>query len=81
MTKHRKLTFLSIISICSGIFGRMGGKGKPFKSWHRDWFIPILFLFTLHLLYKPTIDLKLYIIYVVIYILMGASLSTYWDWL
>ena len=76
-----KLTFLFILSNLSGIFGRAGGSGKPYKSWMRDWTIPVLYLFILHLWYKPTIDFKLYLIYLIVYILMGLSLTTYWDWL
>ena len=67
------------LSIISGITGRMGGAGKPFKSWIRDWICPLIALIALWLL----VDFKssYWWIYLITYILMGFSLTTYWDWL
>jgi hypothetical protein len=66
-------------SILAGILGRMGGAGKPYKTWMRDWVIPFLFLLTISL--KVNIDFRVWWIYLITYILMGFSLTTYWDWL
>lgn len=69
---------LSILSIISGICGRLGGKGKPYKTWMRDWLIPLFCLITL---WQFQFNIKFWWIYLITYILIGLSLTTYWDWL
>ena len=72
-----KAGFIIISSILSGVFGRMGGAGAPFKSWMRDWVCPLIILVILWLL----VGFKVYywIAYLMVYVLTGLSLTTYYD--
>lgn len=74
-----KLAILLIASILSGIVGRMGGVGRPFRSWMRDWVIPPVFLSTLHLFLQPAFNKGTLITYLITYALMVIFFSTYWD--
>jgi hypothetical protein len=77
---------LIIISLLSGLFGRMGGAGKS-GQWYdkildtkwRDCGCSILNVLTL-CLFLP-FQLKFWWIYLIIFGLHWASYSTYWDWL
>lgn len=74
-----RIFILFILSLIAGIFGRMGGVGKPFRSWMRDWIIPIfeLIIIWIYLGFK----INYWWIYLLIYSISGISFSTYWDWL
>ena len=65
-----------LLSICSGILGRLGGS---VKTWIRDWVCPLIALITLWLMIGFV--LSYWWIYLLIYVLMGLSLTTYFDWL
>lgn len=67
------------LGIIAGIFGRMGGAGHPYKSWMRDWLVPLFFLTGFYVLYPLAISIKLMAIFIITYGLLGASLTTYWD--
>lgn len=66
-----------LLSVISGIIGRMGGAGKPYKSWIRDWLCPLQTILALWIL--TGIDIKHWWLYLIVYGLMGGALSTYWD--
>ena len=68
-------------SILAGILGRMGGAGKPYKTWMRDWIIPVIFtgLMVWQIWRSPS--LWLVGAYSMGFLALGGSLSTYWDWL
>ncbi len=75
-----KLLILLIASIISGILYRLGGIGKPFKSWMRDWLIPPLTYLTLLFFWQPSTLLG-YLLILPAITITGAALTTYWDWL
>ena len=67
------LIFITIVILCAVLY-RLGGIGNPFKSWMRDWLIPVIlyvyFLFFNHhnwWFILPAI------------VLTGGALTTYWD--
>ena len=64
-----------VSSAISGVLYRLGGIGRPFRTWMRDWTIPAV-----------VIGVMLYLgiqavwwAWVLSYILIGTSLTTYWD--
>ena len=64
-----------ISSVVSGVLYRLGGIGRPFRTWMRDWTIPAV-----------VIGVMLYLgiqavwwAWVLSYILIGAALTTYLD--
>lgn len=75
-----KLTLLviSIASMLSGILYRLGGIGKPFKTWMRDWLIPPLAYGVLLFFWNPTNVLGGAMLLPSI-ALTGGALTTYWD--
>ena len=75
-----KILLTVIFSCLSGLFYRFGGMDKPFKSWMRDWVVPIFSLGTLFILWQPNIWWG-YLLSIPVYVLMALALSTYWDWL
>lgn len=56
----------------------MGGWGKPFKSWQRDWLIPPLTCGLLFYLKTPSVWWQ-WLLALPIILLMGGALTTYWD--
>lgn len=76
-----KIGLLIVASILVGILGRIGGKGKPYRSWMRDWLIPVIFISIL-LWFKPqSLNLRSLMAYLIGFLALGASLTTYWDFL
>lgn len=64
-----------ILSLGSAVLYRIGGIGKPFRSWMRDWTIPFVGLGTILLL-----NIKApFWVHIASIGLYGAALSTYWD--
>lgn len=70
-----------IISLLSGVLYRLGGWGKPFRSWMRDWPLSIISLFYFLFLSHYNFRLSFYNLSIFTsYILLNvAALSTYWD--
>jgi hypothetical protein len=75
-----KIINLLILTILSGIVYRLGGIGKPFKTWMRDWICPLFFIITLLLWFQPKLWWN-WFLFIPIYGLMGAALTTYWDFI
>lgn len=69
-----------LFSSLSGMFYRMGGKGKPYASWMRDWVCPAFCIATLLLWWQPSVSWGWALIPVV-YGIMGGAYATYWDFL
>lgn len=79
-----KVWALVILSIISGVFGRLGGRAKDgawydfaSKSWVRDWICPLIALIALWLLVG--FKFSYCWVYLLIYGLTGLSLTTYYD--
>ena len=67
--------WIALITIVCAILYRLGGIGKPFRSWMRDWLIPLpICLYAFFALGVTNFWLLL-----LAYGLMGAALTTYWD--
>lgn len=64
------------LSLLSGILYRLGGIGKPFRSWMRDWLIPGVVIVVMIFILKIQAPWWAYLIS---YPLMGGALCTYWD--
>ena len=64
------------LSAMLAILYRIGGIGKPFKTWMRDWLIPPILLVAIYFVFK--VNAKWWA-WFLSYGLMGASLTTYWD--
>lgn len=58
----------------------MGGIGKPFASWQRDWLIPIVVLGTI-LYFRQPIEWWGWLLYIITILPTGLALTTYWDFL
>lgn len=65
-----------LAAVINGCLYRMGGIGRPFRSWMRDWLIPGVMIFLLSINYHIPIWQWRSLIY---YALCGVSLTTYWD--
>ena len=63
----------------SSLCYRAGGMKPPFKSWMRDWLIPIPA--AIAIISLQGFHLAYWWAYIVHYGLLGAALSTYWDFL
>lgn len=86
------ILFILIACIVSAILYRAGGMGQEptaepkwiptwlRKSWVRDWLLPGVLLFSVFSFLGPFSWLFLGMC-LLSYILSGAALSTYWDWL
>lgn len=75
-----KLTAIIICSIAAGIFGRMGGAGRPFRTWQRDWIVPLFFICLVIWLNNNILySFRSIIAYIVAYLALAGSLTTYWD--
>ena len=74
----KKSLIVLIAAILSSIAYRLGGWGKPFKSWHRDWLIPAIAYGLLYFL-RPPVNLVGWLMILPAIALTGASLTTYWD--
>lgn len=68
-----QIGIIVILSILSGILGRMGGAGGSYKSWMRDWLIPVLVTIAIGILFKW------HWLIIPSFVLLGFSLTTYWD--
>lgn len=71
------MLIILIASIICGVLYRLGGIGKPFKTWMRDWTIPFVFLVALSLL--KGFHLFYWWEYALTWGLMGGALTTYYD--
>ena len=71
-----KIIILIILSILSGIAYRLGGIGKPFKTWMRDGICPLIALVALWLLvgFKSSY----WWAYLLHFGLLFGALTTYW---
>jgi hypothetical protein len=74
----KNLLIVLISSIISAILYRLGGFGKPFKSWMRDWLIPPLAYFLLLFWWHPATWLG-WGMWLIAIALSGGALTTYWD--
>jgi hypothetical protein len=72
------LLILGIAALIGGILYRLGGIGKPFKTWMRDWIIPPLAYFVLLFWWHPG-NLIGWLMYLPAILLTGGALTTYWD--
>lgn len=80
-----------LLSVISAVLYRAGGMSKDpgtkpewiptwmRQSWVRDWLIPLLSLGTFLIWWE--INWSMWWLLLICYPLMGASFSTYWDWL
>ncbi len=64
-----------IATILCSVLYRLGGWGRPFRSWMRDWLIPLPICIWLWLMMGVTT----WWVLLITYGLVGASLTTYWD--
>jgi hypothetical protein len=69
-----------IFSILSGILYRLGGIGKSFRFWMRDWTIPFV-IYGLLITYKHPANTLGWLMFLPTIALTGGALSTYWDFL
>ena len=67
-----------ITCIISAVLYRLGGIGGIFKTWMRDWIIPILAYSLLFYLKTPT-NLLGWLMIIPAIALTGGALTTYWD--
>lgn len=67
------------VSILAGILGRAGGAGRPYRSWYRDWIIPLIFGGVMIWLTKKSFNVGAVVAYILGFLALGGSLSTYWD--
>jgi hypothetical protein len=74
----KKALAVLIASIVGAILYRLGGFGKPFKSWMRDWIIPIVAYGLLYFL-RPPVNLVGWLMILPAIALTGAALTTYYD--
>lgn len=65
-----------ITTIISAILYRIGGHGKPFRTWMRDWTIPLIVLAILFFIYNLRPH---WWVWVISYPLMAGALTTYLD--
>lgn len=63
--------------LCAGLY-RAGGYGKPFKTWMRDWIIPVILYASIAFFCVPKHFLG-WIMLVLAILPTGAALTTYWD--
>ena len=68
---------LLLICFLSGMLYRLGGLGKPFKTWMRDWVIPLVWLIGFCLI--EGFSWANWWVYLSIWMLMAGALTTYWD--
>lgn len=71
------LLFLLLTLISAGLY-RLGGWGKPFKSWLRDWLCPACIYGALLLWWQPSVWWG-WLLLLVAYGLTGGALTTYLD--
>ena len=69
---------VGIAIILCAILYKMGGYGKPFASWQRDWLIPIVVLGTI-LFFRQPIVWWGWLLYILTIPPTGFALTTYWD--
>lgn len=74
----KKALAVLIASLIAAALYRMGGWGKPFKSWMRDWIIPIVAYGLLYFLKTP-VNLLGWLMILPAIALTGAACTTYWD--
>lgn len=75
----KNLLIVLISSIISAILYRLGGiGGKYFKSWMRDWVIPVLAYGGMLFFWHPTIWYG-WLMFLLAILLTGGALTTYWD--
>jgi len=74
------MTFLIwlLASCLCGILYRLGGIGKPFRTWMRDWIIPLVAYGYLLTLWHP-VSLIGWLMLIPAIALTGGALTTYWD--
>jgi len=71
------LSGLALTLICAILY-RLGGYGKPFRSWMRDWLIPPL-IYTWLLYYRHPDAWYGWLMILPAVVLTGAALTTYLD--
>ena len=64
-----RVAMVVILAIIGGVLYRLGGYGKPFASWYRDWLVPLLLFWALPFNWAL----------IPCYALMGGALSAYWQ--
>jgi hypothetical protein len=69
-----------LATILSSVLYRAGGYGKPFKTWIRDWLIPLILYSTIAFICVPK-HLLGYICLTVAILPTGGALTSYWDFL
>jgi hypothetical protein len=82
MVKNNKIKAIGllILSALSAILYRLGGIGKPFKTWMRDWIVPLCCYGALLLFWQPSVWWG-WLLLVLSVLPTGGALTTYWDWL
>lgn len=74
--KQLKVIILILATVISAILYRLGGIGKPFKTWMRDWIIPAVSFAVMIFVLKIKAP---WYIHLISYGVMGGALTTYWD--
>ena len=70
--------YIIILALLSAIAYRAGGVGgKYFKTWMRDWIIPLIQIIAIGIIFA--LKLKFWWVYLLVYILTGFALTTYYD--
>lgn len=69
---------LIVLSLVCAITYRLGGIGKPFKTWMRDWVIPVLIYTYFLIIHHPT-QWYGWLMWIPCIVLTGGALTTYWD--
>lgn len=69
---------LLVLTLLSALLYRAGGYGKPFKTWMRDWVIPVLIYTWFLIFHKPPVWWG-YLMWVPAIALTGGALTTYLD--
>jgi hypothetical protein len=70
--------WLILLSLFSGLCYRLGGIGRPFRTWMRDWLCPLIAIGALLMFWHPG-NILSWLILPLCYLMMGGSLTTYWD--
>jgi len=77
MLHMHNIIYIFLLTFLCGAFGRMGGAGGKYRSWMRDWICPLITLSAVWLI--AGINPHYWWAYLIVYALMGASLTTYLD--
>jgi len=72
----KNLLIIGLMSVISSVLYRLGGIGRPFRSWMRDWIIPLVLV--IYMIFRLPVP---WYAHLLAFVFTAGALTSYWAYL